>query len=128
MNDQNSSDNVNQSQRNEATPPDLYAARITGSRETIIKLMQEFRLDVGCRPHPEVNPDGSVTLLVYATEELIRELRATGYSIERGENVSALGRLRQGEVGQGDRFEGGRVAPRGLGEKSSRGRERGATS
>jgi hypothetical protein len=117
MNDPTGSDRADQSQRNEANPRDLYAARITGSRETLAKVMQEFELDVGCRPHPEVNPDGSGTLLVYATEEGIRKLQAAGYRVERGENVSAIGRERQAEVGKGDRFEGGRIAPRGIGEK-----------
>jgi hypothetical protein len=56
--------------------------------------------------------------LFYATEERIRELQAAGYSIAVGENVSALGRERQAEVGKGDRFKGGRITPRGLGEKA----------
>lgn len=122
MSDQPGSGSATQPPRNDAVLPDLYVARITGSRETLARLMQEFELDVGCRPHPEANPDGSGTLLVYATEERIRELRAAGYRVEPGENVSAVGRQRQAEVAQGDRFGGGRVAPRGLGEKPGRGR------
>jgi hypothetical protein len=128
MSDQTGSDGADQSQRNEAIPPDLYAARITASRETLTKVMREFALDVGCRPHPKMNPDGTATLLVYATEERIGELRAAGYGVERGENVSAIGRERQAEVGKGDRFEGGRVAPRGLGEKPGRDRKGGSAS
>ncbi len=93
MNDQNRSDDVNQSQRSEAVPPDLYAARINGSPETFAKLRQEFELDVGCRgPHVEV------------------------------------GRQRQKEIGEGDRFMGGRVKPRGFGEKRGRASERRSTS
>jgi hypothetical protein len=129
MNDQNRSDDVNQSQRSEAVPPDLYAARINGSPETFAKLRQEFELDVGCRgPHVEVNPDGSGTMLVFATEERIRELRAAGYRVELGENVSEIGRQRQKEIGEGDRFMGGRVKPRGFGEKRGRASERRSTS
>lgn len=129
MNDQTESGGANQSQRNEATPPDLYEARITGSRETLAKLMQTFELDVGCRhPQVEANPDRTATLLVYATKERIRELQDTGYNVEPLENVSELGRQRQKEVGEGDRFEGGRVAPRGLGEKPGHGRKGGSAS
>ena len=102
-------------------PPDLFEARITGDRETIDKLMKERGVDFGCRPHPERNPDGTATLLFYASEERIAELQAAGYKVERGENASELGRQRLKEVGQGDRFEGGRVAPRGLAEKTDRG-------
>jgi len=129
MSDQNWSDDVNPSASDEEILPDLYAARITGRPETFARLRQEFELDVGCRaPHFEVNPDGSGTMLVYATEERIRELRAAGYRVEVGENVSELGRQRQKEVGEGDRFKGGRVTPRGLAEKTARGRERGPAS
>lgn len=129
MNDQIESGGSNQSQRNEAVPPDLYAARVTGSRETLAKLMQTFELDVGCRhPHVEPNPDRTATLVVYATEERVREIQAAGYKVELGENVSAVGRERQAEVGKGDRFEGGRVAPSGLGEKPGRDKKGGSAS
>src|SRR5262245_16309857 len=97
-------------QESESIPPDLYAVRMTVTRESFAKLMQDFKLDAGCRPHPEVNPDGTATLLVYATQEQFRELQAGGYPAELGENVSETGRERQKEVGVGDRFQGGRVA------------------
>jgi hypothetical protein len=98
--------------------PDLFEVRISGSRETLAQLLREFELDVGCRhPHVQPNPDRTATLRAYVTEDRIRELRAAGYTLEKGENVSALGRARQAEVGKGDRFEGGRQPPRGLGIK-----------
>lgn len=102
----------------EGVPPDVYEARITGSRETLTRLIQEFKLDVGCR-HPEIEAraDGTGTLLCYATKERLAEIQSAGYHVEQGENVSALGRERQKEVGQGDRFRGGRTAPTGLGGK-----------
>jgi hypothetical protein len=129
MNDKAGSGGANQSQKNDATPPDLYEARITGSRETLAKLMQTFELDVGCRhPQVEANPDRTATLLVYSTKDRIRELQEAGYKVETLENVSELGRQRQKEVGQGDRFEGGRVAPRGLGEKPGYGSKGGLGS
>jgi hypothetical protein len=124
MDDQFESGARDQAQRKDAVPPDVFAARITVSREGFTELMQQFQLDVGCRrPHVEVNPDGTGTVLVYATEDRIREIHAAGYKVEQGENVSALGRERRAEVGQGDRFNGGRIAPRGLGKKPGRGRQ-----
>jgi len=129
MNDQTSSNDSNQKQPEHPTPRDLYEARITGSREELAKALQSFELDVGCRhPHVEPNPDRSATLLVYAHKDRIRELLDAGYKVEVGENVSELGRQRQKEVGQGDRFEGGRVAPRGLGEKPGYRKEGGSAS
>jgi len=120
MNEQSQPGDANQFPGTEVIPPDLFAARIRVTRESLTKLLQTFELDVGCRPHPEVNSDGIGSLLAYATEERIRELQAAGYTVEAGENVSALGRQRQAEVGRGDRFQGGRIAPRGLGEKRDR--------
>jgi len=129
MNDQTSSGDANKSTSNAATPPDLYEARISGNRESLARVMQTFELDVGCR-HPQVdpNPDRTATLLIYATKERIRELQEAGYKVEAGENVSELGRQRQKEVGQGDRFDGGRVAPRGLGKKPGHYNEGGSAS
>jgi hypothetical protein len=128
MSEQSATDGANQAKGDGEIPPDLHAARITGSQETLVKLLQEFALDAGCRPHHEVNPDGSATLQVYATVERIGELRAAGFKIEQGENVSAVGRARQAEVGRGDRFKGGRLAPRGLGGKPARDRNGGFKS
>ncbi|MDX6528516.1 MAG: hypothetical protein QOH41_806 [Blastocatellia bacterium] len=121
MSDQIDADGADQPQRNDEVSPDLFAVRITASREVLAKIIREFALDVGCRPHAELKPDGSAALLAYATKERIDDMKAAGYGVERGENVSAIGRERQAEVGKGDRFEGGRVAPRGLGEKTVRG-------
>ncbi|MEK6335436.1 MAG: hypothetical protein AABM67_10845 [Acidobacteriota bacterium] len=125
MADQTGSGGADSPQRNEYLPPDFYAAQITGSRETLARVLQEPALDFGCRPHAKLNLDGSATLQIYATEARIAELQAAGYQVERGENVSAIGRERQAEIGKGDRFEGGRIAPRGLGEKSGRDRKGG---
>jgi hypothetical protein len=119
------SDQTEESKRSEPVPPDLYAARITANRETLAQLMREFALDVGCRPHGKVNPDGTATLQAFVTQERIRELQAAGYKVEPGENVSALARERHADIGKGDRFEGGRVAPRGLGQKAGRDRKGG---
>jgi hypothetical protein len=42
-----------------------------------------------------------------------------------GENVSEFGRQRMAEISKVDRFEGGRVPPRGLGAKPDRKAEQG---
>jgi hypothetical protein len=108
----------NEPRSDDAVPPDLYAVKVTGSREALAKLLQTFELDVGCR-HPQLEPAAgrNAVLLVYASRERIGEIQAAGYSVEIGDNVSAQARDRQAEVGKGDRFEGGRVPPRGLGRK-----------
>jgi len=102
----------------EIVPPDLFTVRIAVTRESFESLLKKFDLDVGCRPHFQQNTDGTASLTAFATKERIRELEGAGYKVEVGENASEVGRQRQGEVGKGDRFEGGRVVPRGLGEKT----------
>lgn len=97
--------------------PDLFEVRITVTQDDFATLIETYPLDLGCRPHIEMNPDGTGTLQAFASEERIRQLEGAGYRVEQGENVSALGRERQKEVGVGDRFQGGRVTPRGLGGK-----------
>lgn len=98
-------------------PPDLHAVRVAVTRESLPEVLRTFALDVGDRPLVEPQPDGTGTLLAFASEEQVRRLEEAGYRVEVGENLSELGRRRQAEVGTGDRFEGGRVAPRGLGTK-----------
>jgi hypothetical protein len=96
--------------------PDMFEAHITGRPDAVRQVTQRFDLDVGCRhAHFSQNKDGTVTLLAFATEERIREIEEAGYAVRRGENVSALGRERQAEVGRNDRFEGGKNRPEGLG-------------
>ena len=58
----------------------------------------------------------TVRLTFYLTKPEIEALRKEGLTPDVGENMSERGRQRQGEVGKGDRFEGGKIAPtpRGL--------------
>jgi len=96
--------------------PDMFEARLTAGPDALEEFFKRFQVDVGCRhPHATRNDDGSITVLVYAPDQQIKEIERAGYSVKRGENVSAIGRERQAEVGKGDRFEGGRSHPDGLG-------------
>jgi hypothetical protein len=99
---------------------DKFAVKISVTPETVTELFRRFDLDVGDRPHVEPTAERRGTLYAFAPQEQIREIEAAGYTIEVGENVSETGRQRMAEVSQGDRFEGGRVPPRGLGRKPGR--------
>lgn len=108
-----------------ASEPDLFEARITGTEDQLATMLRSFDLDIGCRhAHVDRNADGTATMLVFASEESIAALQERGYRAEKGENVSARGRELWKEVGRGDRFEAGGIAPRGLGDKG-RGEPRG---
>jgi hypothetical protein len=124
MNDDRVSGESSLPPQGSANSSDLFEVYITVSRESFAALMQKFpRLDLGCRPHVDPNPDGTGNLQAFASEQSIREIEAAGYRVQKGQNVSALGRELQKEVGVGDRFQGGRVIPHGLGRKPGRRRE-----
>lgn len=97
---------------------DQFSVRLLVTPQQAAELLARDDLDFGCRPHLRPNPDGTATLDVLAQRKTIDELRRTGHRLEIGENVSAAGRARQREVGEGDRFDGGRRPPRGHGRKS----------
>jgi hypothetical protein len=101
-------------------PADKFAVKILVTPETITELLRRFDLDVGDRPHIDPIAETRGTLYAFASREQIGEIEAAGYTVEIGENVSETGRQRMTEVSEGDRFEGGRVPPRGLGRKPGR--------
>ncbi|MFC5264308.1 hypothetical protein ACFPJ1_19545 [Kribbella qitaiheensis] len=99
---------------------DKFAVKISVTPDTVTELLRRFDLDVGDRPHVEQTTETRGALYAFAPHEQIREMEAAGYTIEVGENVSETGRQRMAEVSEGDRFDGGRVPPRGLGRKPGR--------
>ena len=98
-------------------PGDRFAVTAIVTTEQAAELLARDDFDFGCRPLLHPKPDGTASLDLLVTRKAIDDLQARGHRIEVGENVSAAGRVRQREVGEGDRFEGGRVAPRGVGRK-----------
>ena len=108
----------------ECQPADKYRASIIiHERNESRPLVRERGLDL---VQTEVLEGGKrFRLTFFLNEEEIKQLRESGYSMEVGENVSEVGLKRQTEVAKGDRFDGGLVAPTGLGVK--RGREQGGS-
>jgi hypothetical protein len=85
-------------------------------RETLARQAKEFNLDIG-GGGPRRLPDGTVSVEAYVPEGQLGALEQAGGALEVIEDATAVGRERQKEVGEGDRFEGGTVPPRGLGRK-----------
>jgi hypothetical protein len=85
-------------------------------RETLAKLVKEHRLDIG-GGGPRRLPDGVVTMDAYVPQELLEKLKKSKATFEIIEDLTEVGKQRRKEVGKGDRFEGGKKAPRGLGKK-----------
>jgi hypothetical protein len=70
------------------------------------------RLDFGCKPTVIAEPGGGFSVPVIGEPEVLEGLRAEGLELSVDELPE-----RQGDVGEGDRFEGGRGTPRGFGDK-----------
>jgi hypothetical protein len=71
-------------------------------------------LDFGCRPTVVHDPEGGFSVPVIATREAFAALRADGFAVTPIEPATTDFRA---EVGEGDRFAGGRIAPKGFGRK-----------
>lgn len=80
------------------------------------RLLSLDGVDAGCRPRPRRTPDGIEIELFVDADTLPQLTSDPSVSVEVGEDVMAEARARLAEVGVGDRFDGGRIAPRGLGE------------
>ncbi len=101
------------------------AAPSNGSEDkyrSILTIRGQERAGKFVREHPLdlvvtelVEKGAEVRLTYYLTQAQIKTLRKAGYEPEVMENVSTIGRERQAEVGKGDRFEGGRIAPKSRG-------------
>lgn len=87
------------------------------NREALAKLVKEFRLDIWGTGGPRRLPDDTIVIEAYVPEEALDKLKRAGGIFEIIEDATKVGKERQKEVGHGDRFEGGKIAPRGLGRK-----------
>jgi hypothetical protein len=96
---------------------DRFAVKVKGNKEQINQLLREGDIDIGDHPNVADNRDGTGSLDAFLTSRQIETLRADGYEINIGDNLSEQARVRLAEVGEGDRYDGGRIAPEGLGRK-----------
>jgi hypothetical protein len=85
-------------------------------RKTLSKLIKEFQLDIG-GGGPKRLRSGTLVTDAYVPKEILEKLKEAGISFEVIENATDVGRERQKEVDSGDRFEGGKKVPHGLGKK-----------
>jgi hypothetical protein len=77
-------------------------AKEEASKDTLTQLREALK-----------KPTGAGEILAILGAATKKERR----KIEVHENLSKIGRLRQKEVGKGDRFKGGKIPPKGLGKK-----------
>lgn len=97
-------------------PEDKFSVEIRlPDRQRLKELLQLERLDVG---HIHRDEKEGVEVTLFATKKQIADLKKAGWKPTVGDNLSAVGRERQKEVGKGDRYQGGKKTPQGLGTKT----------
>ncbi|HEV8696687.1 MAG TPA: hypothetical protein VGQ89_03260 [Candidatus Limnocylindrales bacterium] len=107
----------------DARPPgeerdgDILAVRAKVTEEQALQLLGRGDLDYGDRAHFSLEPDGTGRLDLFVSRDQIEGLRGEGIEVEIVNNQSARSRERMAEVGEGDRFDGGKVLPTGIGRK-----------
>src|SRR3954464_5993232 len=89
----------------------------TNTREEMKKLISSGSIDMNCGG-PSQQADGTFVVEAYVPDNSVGDVRTLGFPFEVVENLSrSMLEHRQQEVGSGDRYEGGRIAPQGLGIK-----------
>jgi len=96
---------------------DVFAVRARVTPDRARAVFERGTYDFGDHPVITPNPDGTASLDLFVARGQGAELEAAGIAVTFGLNQSARSREQIAELGEGDRFEGGRVVPRGIGRK-----------
>lgn len=91
----------------------VIAIRTTDA-DVIARAAREEDLDLGCRPAPTRDPDGTWVLTARVPAEAVERLRLRGYAFEVVGDPVARARERLAEIGDAEAFEQGRPSRRGL--------------
>lgn len=93
--------------------------RITISADSLDQLREIIRreeMDLNCGGAKRT-PDGAWAVEAYVTEQTAATLEKAGVQVEIDREFGERAAARGAEAGAGDRFQNGRVPPRGLGRK-----------
>ena len=74
-----------------------------------------FSLDLCCMPHRHDTATGTTRMMAYATGRHVEKLRSAGHQVEVLADADKEGKALQKLIGTGDRFEGGKRGPHGVG-------------
>ena len=97
--------------------PDRVRIVITSNDPAALRnLIRSQELDVSCGGAKQ-SPAGEWTLEAYVTPEVEAHLRQAGYRMQTDAAAEGRAATRRADVGKGDRFEGGKIPPRGVGRK-----------
>ena len=103
--------------------PDVFRVSLTApDRVALARAVRDLGLDIDHQHPDEDKTVKEVRITAFLTQQQIDELKGRGWDLRVEENLSLIGRERQKEVGTGDRFDGGKIKPEGLGKKIREGR------
>jgi hypothetical protein len=101
----------------DAQEGDIFAVRAKVTQEQALELAGRGDLDYGDRLHWSPDPDGTGRLDLLVSQAQIDELKAEGIEVEVESNESARAQEALVDIAEGDRFEGGKIPPTGIGRK-----------
>jgi hypothetical protein len=85
-------------------------------QQALNKVLSKAKVSLDCGA-PRRESDGSYRVILYASPEEAKKIKALGYRQEADANFGKVLAERQKEVSKTDRFKGGKVKPTGIGEK-----------
>jgi hypothetical protein len=92
----------------------ILAVRISGDASVVRSFLGKFPTET----YAQKREGDSVSFDVFMPEAVVERVKIKGLKLEVLYDASARGRERQKEVGRGNRFEGDRKIPDGLGGKT----------
>ena len=109
--------NPRDASRDDERSDDVFAVRVRVTQDQARTILERGTYDFGDHPNIIPNPDGTGEMDLFVTRAQASELEAEGIPVAIGGNQSSRARARIAELGEGDRYEEGRVVPRGIGRK-----------
>jgi hypothetical protein len=85
-------------------------------QKALHNVLSKVTLELDCGS-PQNDGQGNFIVNAYATPQEAKKISGLGYKFELDEAFGKTLKLRQKEVAKGDRFQGGKIAPEGLGVK-----------
>jgi hypothetical protein len=102
--------------RNLRTSPDKkYRVLVEIGPHETSRNLGSHQIDHCCMPQPDPDSTGIRRLHGYTSGMMVTALRKAGRKVEVLADANAEGKRLQKLVGKGDRFEGGRLGPPGVG-------------
>jgi len=97
-------------------PTKSYRIFVETSPHETVRNLGGFHLAHCCMPQPQRDADGTQRLHALASGATIAALRNAGRKVHVLADATAEGKRAQKHIGKGDRFQGGRRGPSGVGK------------